>query len=362
MPHKRRENPKVREFILRNVEGHPTSISSIAAKEFGLSRTAINGYTRRLIDDGFLRAQGVKRGRRYELRTLVSKTYNIQASAGTSEDAIWRFRILPLIKNVNKNVIDILQYGFTEMLNNVLDHSASKNCIIYYTQNYCNISIFVIDYGIGIFQKIQQTFGLDDHRSALLELSKGKITSYKSKHTGEGIFFTSRMFDKFTIRSGNLFYLREKKDNEEWLIESGDLPKERKGTGIIMTISTDATWTQREVFQQYMTDPIRFRKTHVPIKLGNYPGEELVSRSQAKRILARFDQFSEVMLDFDSVLDIGQAFADEIFRVFRQDHPEIELYAINLSPDVKRMIDYVVEVKDTQGKLNFLVGSEHRRS
>ena len=108
------------------------------------------------------------------------------------------------------------------------------------------------------------------------------------------------------------------------------------------------------MFDQYQSDRILFRKTHVPIKLGNYPGEELVSRSQAKRILTRFDQFSEVLLDFDGVFDIGQAFADEIFRVFRHDHPEIELYAMNLSPDVKKMIDYVEGTEDTQGQLDLL--------
>jgi anti-sigma regulatory factor (Ser/Thr protein kinase) len=262
--------------------------------------------------------------------------------------------------NVEKNIADIAQYGFTEIFNNVIDHSASNECLICYTQNYCEITMFIIDYGIGIFQKIQQTFDLADHRSALLELSKGKITSDESRHSGEGIFFTSRMFGKFSISSDDLFYLRGRKDDKEWLIESGDLPKERKGTGVIMTISTAATWTRSSVFEQYQSDTIRFRKTHVPIKLGNYPGEELVSRSQAKRILTRFDQFSEVLLDFDGVFDVGQAFADEIFRVFRHDHPEIELYAMNLSPDVKKMIDYVEGNEDTQGQLDLLAGLGRR--
>ncbi len=106
-----------------------------------------------------------------------------------------------------------------------------------------------------------------------------------------------------------------------------------------MEISTDAGWTTREIFAQYEGDHMRFRKTHVPIKLGNYPGEQLVSRSQAKRVLARFEEFSEVLLDFQGVEEIGQAFADEIFRVFPNAHPNITIAVTRAEPIVRKMID-----------------------
>ena len=38
-----------------------------------------------------------------------------------------------------------------------------------------------------------------DKRQALFELSKGKFTTDPSRHSGEGVFFTSRMFDDFEI-------------------------------------------------------------------------------------------------------------------------------------------------------------------
>jgi anti-sigma regulatory factor (Ser/Thr protein kinase) len=357
MARKSRENPEVREFILRNLEDHPGSITSIAATRFGLSRTAINGYMQRLLNEELIDAEGIKRGRKYTLRPLSSQRFEIPLSKGLSEDNIWRFRILPNIGEVKKNIVDICQYGFTEIFNNAIDHSASEDCSVLFSRDYCKIKILVIDRGIGIFQKIQQTFGLEDHRSALLELSKGRITSDKAKHTGEGIFFTSRMFDRFVIESGDLFYLRRRKDDLEWLIESGDLLEKQTGTQVYMTITTNADWTKSEVFEQYQTDPIRFRRTHVPIKLGNYPGEELVSRSQAKRILARFDQFSEVMLDFDGVPEIGQAFADEIFRVFGLDHPQVDLIAMNVSTNVQKMIDFVTQVDHAQGQLDLIAGT-----
>ena len=110
-----------------------------------------------------------------------------------------------------------------------------------------------------------------------------------------------------------------------------------------MEISTDAEWSMRTVFNAYQEDDLRFRKTHVPIKLGNYPGEQLVSRSQAKRVLARFDQFSEVILDFQGVEDIGQPFADEIFRVFRNSHPDTQIIAVRANQDIMKMIRFVKE-------------------
>jgi hypothetical protein len=205
------------------------------------------------------------------------------------------------------------------------------------------IDMSILDRGVGIFEKIQKDFKLPDPRSALLELSKGRLTSDTTRHSGEGIFFTSRMFDEFSIRSGYLYYSRLRKDDSDWLIETEDRPVYEIGTGIHMRISTDANWTMREVFDRYQNDGVGFRKTHVPVKLGKYPGELLVSRSQAKRVLARFDQFSEVLLDFHGVEQIGQAFADEIFRVFRNSHPQVQVLAIRANDQVERTIRAVQE-------------------
>ena len=108
-----------------------------------------------------------------------------------------------------------------------------------------------------------------------------------------------------------------------------------------MTLSQNTDRTVRHVFDEYQGKDYSFRKTHVPIKLSKYPGEELVSRSQAKRILARFDRFTEVMLDFDGVDSIGQAFADEIFRVFPLEHPEILLVPVRATDSIIQMIAHV---------------------
>jgi anti-anti-sigma regulatory factor len=56
-------------------------------------------------------------------------------------------------------------------------------------------------------------------------------------------------------------------------------------------------------------------------------------------LLDRVDRFKTVLMDFREVTSIGQAFADEIFRVFKNSHPEIELIAINATPEVREVVE-----------------------
>ena len=67
-----------------------------------------------------------------------------------------------------------------------------------------------------------------------------------------------------------------------------------------------------------------------------------MSRSQARRVLTRFERFSEVLLDFHGIEIIGQGFADEIFRVFRREHPEIRVIWGRTTEKVERMISRAV--------------------
>ena len=72
-----------------------------------------------------------------------------------------------------------------------------------------------------------------------------------------------------------------------------------------------------------------------------YLREQLISRSIARRILSNIEKFKIVFLDFNGVKTIGQAFADEIFRVFRNKHKEITILPINMNEEVKFMIKRV---------------------
>ena len=91
-------------------------------------------------------------------------------------------------------------------------------------------------------------------------------------------------------------------------------------------------------FSDLRSGDYEFSKTHVPLSLAKSSKDFLVSRSQARRILARFEDFQEVRLDFEGIDSIGQAFADEIFRVYQSQHPEIDIVADNCNLEVDRMI------------------------
>ena len=331
-------NSQVRDFILSNIEKHPKDIARFTAESLQLARPTVTRHLDALIRTGLITARGNTKARSYKLKNFVDHSAELDIGPELEEDIEWRQKVLPLMTDVNDNVRRVCQYGFTEMLNNAKDHSEAQRVRVVIRRNAQAIKLMVVDQGVGIFTKLQRHFGLHDPRHVLLELSKGKLTSDPDNHTGEGIFFTSRMFDEFSISSGTLFFKRWNKDDDEWLFEIEDRG-ELRGTLIEMTIHPQARQTIEEVFTRFSDDQVRFSRTHVPIQLAMYEGEELISRSQAKRILARFERFKEVMLDFRGVTTIGQAFADEIFRIFRREHPEVLIEWLFTTPEIDRTIE-----------------------
>lgn len=335
---------QIRNFILDTVENNPKDIARVTGERFGLSRQSVSRHLKHLVAKGLLEATGKTRARRYALKILGQEKVEIPVSPDLQEDVIWRERVLPIVGDLRDNVLTICNHGFTEMVNNVISHSEGTTCVFTVEWNAVWTTIEVFDNGVGIFAKIQRELGLNDPRHALLELAKGKLTTDPHSHTGEGIFFTSRMFDKFMILSGTLFYSRTRTDEDEWLIETENRP-DRHGTLVTMQIKNRSTETVREVFDRYASgkDDYTFSRTHVPVKLAKYERDQLLSRSAARRVLARFEKFREVMLDFGGVDSIGQAFADEIFRVFKRDHPEIAIYPLNTNPEIERIIQRAQE-------------------
>jgi anti-sigma regulatory factor (Ser/Thr protein kinase) len=320
------------EKIFRDQSKH---LSHAVAKEFAVSRQTAQKHIKQLVTEGVLKKNGDTKGVRYELVTLVNEDKIFSLSPGISEDTPWREFVRPLLNGLPSNIISICQYGFTEMFNNAIDHSSGKYVIVHVERTAYHTSMVVGDDGIGIFKKIKQDFNLDDERHAIFELSKGKLTSDPARHTGEGIFFTSRMFDKFNIFSDKLWFTHTLL-NHDYLLEG---EYESKGTKIFMEIRNSSTRMTQAVFDEYaMIDHPGFYKTIIPVFLAKYGDENMVSRSQAKRVLARVEKFTEVVLDFNGVNEIGQAFADEIFRVFKNNHPNINLWYLNANEIVDKMI------------------------
>lgn len=271
----------------------------------------------------------------------VVKHYQI--SAGLEEYLVWRRDVQPALGPLPQNVLDIWQYSFTEMFNNAVDHSGGSQITVKVAKLNGTTEILVQDDGVGIFRKIQKAMGLLDERHAILELSKGKLTTDPERHTGQGIFFTSRMVDSFWVLSGGVSFGHKFGDTQDWALED---PEPMDGTFIFMRLDNHASRTLKEIFDQYSSgDDYGFTKTVVPVDLARYGNDRLISRSQAKRVLARVDLFKTVMFDFAGVEMAGQPFVDEIFRVFARSHPQIEVYAINENPDIAQLIESARSVK-----------------
>lgn len=331
--------------LLQAVGAHPHDLVGMVAAQLGLSGARVSTQVRALVAGGYLDRQGstrptytLGRNRRFERR---------YAREGLAEDAVWFEHLLPLLRDLPRNVLDIAHHGVTEMVNNAVDHSQSSHVTVRMERRDGRLSFQVEDDGIGIFRKITRALDLPDERLALLELSKGKLTTDPRRHSGEGIFFTSRMFDVFRIESGALVFDHDANYDDD-LLHDAD---EARGTRVRMSIATDSGRTARRVIDQFSSGPddYSFTKTVVPVRLAKVGDENLVSRSQAKRLLQRVERFRCVVLDFDDVAGVGQAFADEIFRVFANEHPEVELLAIHAVPEVQQMIRRAEVLRDEQG-------------
>lgn len=327
----------IRRFILEHVEKHPADISKVAAEHFAITRQAVSKHLQRLTSERSLAESGQTRNRIYKLAPLSewSRTYKITPEL--AEDLIWTNEVRAAVDLLPENVLNIWHYGFTEMFNNAIDHSGGTEISVHVKKTAANTEMVLLDNGIGIFKKIQTELNLLDERHAILELSKGKLTTDPKRHTGEGIFFTSRMFDSFDILSGGIFFSHAFGKPEDWILERD---KFDSGTMVWMKIHNHTSRTTKKIFDQYSSgDDYGFTKTVVPVKLAQYGNDRLISRSQAKRLLARIELFKTVIFNFTDVDSIGQAFADEIFRVFANQHPEVELLTTHANSEVRRMID-----------------------
>lgn len=342
----RARGEQIRRYILEQVEESSRDVTRATAEQFGITRQAVNKHLRRLVDAGVLRRSGMTRASVYRLAPIMEWEYRCDIEPGLAEDVVWTRQIREVLGDVPENVLDIWQYGFNEMFNNAIDHSEGSAISVQIKRTAVTTQMLIADDGYGIFRKIQHEMGLLDERHSILELSKGKLTTDPQRHTGEGIFFSSRMFDLFDILSGGVYFSHTFGDVGDWILE-GD--RSASGTHVWMNLDNHTARTTRQIFEQYSTDDdYGFTKTVVPVRMAQFGDDKLISRSQAKRVLARVEQFRTVLFDFEEVETIGPAFADEIFRVFSLQHPDVELTPISANPDIERMIARAR--MDTSGK------------
>lgn len=325
-----------------------TTLASTAAERTGLSRVAVSRRIKKLADTGYLERHGS--GTRQTYSTGANRFWLLQTELATvaqsgGEFGAWEKHVAPLLEGRPDNVQNLANIAFTEMVNNVLDHSQARHIQMAVHVFGGHVQMLVADDGVGIFRRIAVALELFDDRLALLELAKGKFTTAPEAHSGMGVFVSSRMLDGFAIDSKGLtFDLRmgpQKLAALDW-VDAYALPRASgQGTVVRMDLALNTTRTAQDVYRSYFSPDAEggdaFHTTEVPVRLAQL-SSQLTSRSQGKWVVERATQFKTVVLDFAGVTLVGQGFIDEVFRVFAAAHPEVRLKPVNLLPEVAQAL------------------------
>ena len=330
---KREEKGKIKEFLLKIISIGENPYKAME-NNFKISRQTVSKYLSELVEKNYITKNS--KGN-YTINFYISES-KIYKNKNLEEDIVYDELIKKYEIDKKNNVKHILVYAFTEMLNNAIEHSEGTEISIYYAENYFNIFVTIKDNGIGIFRKIVRDHNLKNENEAIFELKKGKLTSDAENHSGEGIFFTSKVVDYFLISSFNKTF-SSGSDEYFYSIEQN---RERtiKGTEVILVLNKNTERTTKEIFDEYTSDDFVFNKTKITVHLAkDYLGHDFVSRSLAKRILMNVEKFKVIVLDFENIDNIGQGFADEVFRVFKNKNPDITIVPVNMNEEIEFMIN-----------------------
>lgn len=314
--------------VLRAAELSTTELAAV----LGVSRQAVLHHLHMLIAGGEVLKTGSKRGpgTRYRLNAIVSDVVELD---GLEEHEVWE-RIVGSLGPMPDPAKDLHRYAFTEMLNNAIDHSEGVHARIRVRRLEGAIEVTIADDGVGAFRKIADERNLVDLDQAVAELTKGKVTTDPERHTGEGIFFTSKAVDSFELESNGLAWSTiNTRDGFDWAVGPSSVDK---GTTVTWHVSDETDRDLAVVFNRYTVDQA-FSRTSTQIRLFA-AGRKLISRSEARRVATGLHEFGEVVLDFAGVEQVGQGFADQLFRVWASSHPEVVLTPINMTESVAAMV------------------------
>jgi hypothetical protein len=227
----------------------------------------------------------------------------------------------------------IMAYAFMEMLNNAIDHSGSSTATIAWWKSSDQWSFEIKDSGVGAYTKLLEGLHLGNEFEAVQELSKGKRTTDPARHTGEGIFFTSKVVDQFRLTSTGIRWTVDNLRHDTALGTAPAIP----GTSVFCQVDPRTDRVIADVFRQFTVDHA-FVRTRPVVKLFEI-GTAFVSRSEARRLLDGLDaDFNTVEVDFTDVTDVGQGFVDELIRVWPNTHPDKSVIPLNMNAAVEFMV------------------------
>lgn len=320
-------------YLLEKMDEGAPNVVKLVSETFEINQNTVHTYIKELLANGVI--ERVKRGTYNLLDETTAYSFSRSKDEMVDEQQIYEKHLRRHFQDFPVNVKGIWEYTLGEMINNVIDHSEAENLRILVKQNYLSTKVCIFDDGIGIFKKIKDHFTMNSLDEAICELFKGKLTTDPEHHSGEGIFFSSRLADKFAIISdGKVFAINKYDIDGLW-----DDPEPHAGTAVMIELSNESNKKAAEIFNQYAQVGGGFVKTMVPLK--NMFDAAPVSRSQAKRVCHRLESFQEVVLDFEGLEWMGQGFAHQIFIVFQNKHPDVEIIPINMGKGVEQMYLHV---------------------
>jgi len=335
---------ELKSLILKKIKAQGEVKVADIVKATGFSRAYINRFFRELREEGKIILLGKANRARYLLaqKELVTRAkrkildfHCILENKNIAEDIV-----LDKIKKetgiffgLSQNTVQILNYAFTEMLNNAIEHSKSRVIEVSMKKEETMVRFDVVDKGMGIFNNIRKKKRLKNELEAIQDLIKGKQTTMPREHSGEGIFFTSKAGDMLIIQSSNKKLIFNNILDDVFIKNIKNL----KGTKVTFTIGLKSKKDLNALFRQYCGDSFKFSKTEVRVMLYK-TDSDYISRSQARRILSGLKKFKTIILDFRNLNVIGQAFADEVFRVWKNRHPHIDIQWKNANDNINFMI------------------------
>lgn len=323
--------------------------SSHLVKKFKVSRQYVNLLISALIEENKLIKLGSTRKAFYVLPSYAKAHQEILPlrytksfkNKGLEEHVVLDQieQMFPIFKNLPENIRSIFTYAFSEMLNNAIEHSHSIRIGVEASVPKKILSFIIQDSGVGVFRNVMKQRGLTSELEAIQDILKGKTTTMPESHSGEGIFFTSKIGDLFILDS---FGYQLIVNNEIPDVFVKTVTQIKRGTRVLFQVSATTNRHLNDVFKKYtnLTDEsdYGFDKTEIIVKLYTIGGV-YISRSQARRILVGLEKFKIITFDFDKVPTVGQAFADEVFRVFHHKYPHITLDVKNMAEGVKFMVE-----------------------
>ena len=331
------------QWITRFATEHGGDLPLHLMQRLQISRRRAGLVLRKLVALGWLEALGTPRRPLYKpgaLRQVIGR-YELD---GLQEDLPWRTDFAPCL-DLPLEVARMAEHAFTELLNNAIDHSGGRNVTVSVRQTPLQFQLLVSDDGCGLFQRIAQSFDIPDPQLAMLALSKGKLTSDPQRHCGHGLFFSSRLADVVDIHANAAAFQSRAWERRAWRAGKPGPVSSRAGTSIYLAIMLDTPRTLDSVLREHSSSGAGydFARTSVPLQLlaGGAATAMLSSRAQARRAAAGLKPFTHAEFDFSGIAHVGHGFADELFRVFRREHPALELMAVGMGAQVAAMVDSV---------------------